>query len=44
MKTRVIGAGVRVAVVVIATGVVGYWFARGAAHVARQAYQDFVSG
>lgn len=30
--------------VVVALGVFGYYFARGAAHVAREVYRDFVSG
>lgn len=38
------GVGVRVAVVVIATGVCGYYFGKGALGVARQVFRDFVSG
>lgn len=42
--TRAAGVGVRVVVIVIATGVFGYCYGREAWHVARQVYRDFVSG
>lgn len=35
---------VEAAAIVVALGVCGYYFARGAAHVARQVFSDFVSG
>ena len=44
MSTRVLAAGVRATVVLIALGVCGYYFGRGAVGVARQAFRDFVSG
>lgn len=44
MPVRALHAGVRVAVVVVALGVTGYYFGRGAWSCARQVFRDFVSG
>lgn len=42
--TRALGPAIRVAVVVIATGVVGYYVARNGWGVVREVFRDFVSG
>lgn len=44
MPARALHKGVMVVVVLITSGVCGYWFAKGAAHVAREAFREFVSG
>jgi hypothetical protein len=44
MISRAAHTGVMVVVVVIATGAVGYYVAKGAWGVARHAFRDFVSG